>query len=64
MEELARALAPAIGSAAGAFTIVGLIYLGLTLSGFLSGGGGETKKAAAMVLAGLVCIAFARIYGY
>lgn len=55
---------PAIGTAAGAFTVVGIIYLGMTLAGLLRGGGGEIRKAVAIIVAGLTCIAFAHLYGY
>ena len=33
METLVKLAAPAIGTAAGAFTVVGIIYLGMTLAG-------------------------------
>lgn len=64
MEELVKLAAPAIGTAAGAFTVVGIIYLGMNLSGMLRGGGGEARKAIAMIIAGLTCTAFAYLYGY
>ena len=44
METLVKLAAPAIGTAAGAFTVVGIIYLGMTLAGLLRGGGGEIRK--------------------
>ena len=62
MEELVKLAAPAIGTAAGAFTVVGIIYLGMNLAGFLRGG--EIRKAVAIIIAGLTCIAFAHLYGY
>lgn len=58
METLVKLAAPAIGTAAGAFTVVGIIYLGMTLAGLLRGGGGEIRKAVAIIVAGLTCIAF------
>ena len=61
---LDKLAAPAIGTAAGAFTVVGIIYLGMTLAGLLRGGGGEIRKAVAIIVAGLTCIAFAHLYGY
>ena len=62
LETLVKLAAPAIGTAAGAFTVVGIIYLGMTLAGLL--GGGEIRKAVAIIVAGLTCIAFAHLYGY
>ena len=50
--------------AGGAFTVVGFIYLGITLSRGLSGGGGEMRKALAMIVAGLTVVAFAKAFGY
>ena len=41
-----------------------IIYLGMTLAGLLRGGGGEIRKAVAIIVAGLTCIAFAHLYGY
>ena len=64
LEELVKLAAPAIGTAAGAFTVVGIIYLGMNLAGLLRGGGGEIRKAVAIIIAGLTCIAFAHLYGY
>ena len=58
LETLVKLAAPAIGTAAGAFTVVGIIYLGMTLAGLLRGGGGEIRKAVAIIIAGLTCIAF------
>ena len=54
LETLVKLAAPAIGTAAGAFTVVGI----------LRGGGGEIRKAVAIIVAGLICIAFAHLYGY
>lgn len=64
MENLIKVTAPAIGTAAGAFTVIGIIYLGMNLSGMLRSGGGETRKAVAIIVAGLTCLAFAKLYGY
>ena len=36
----------------------------MTLAGLLRGGGGEIRKAVAIIVAGLTCIAFAHLYGY
>lgn len=58
LETLVKLAAPAIGTAAG------IIYLGMTLAGLLRGGGGEIRKAVAIIVAGLTCIAFAHLYGY
>ena len=55
LETLVKLAAPAIGTAAGAFTVVGIIY---------RGGGVEIRKAVAIIVAGLTCIAFAHLYGY
>ena len=54
LETLVKLAAPAIG----------IIYLGMTLAGLLRGGGGEIRKAVAIIAAGLTCIAFAHLYGY
>lgn len=62
MEALIKVTAPAISVAAGAFTFVGIIYLGMTLFGVTRAGGGETIKALAIIVAGLVCLAFANLY--
>ena len=51
LETLVKLAAPAIGTAAGAFTVVGIIYLGMTLAGLLRGGGGEIRKAVAIIVA-------------
>ena len=64
LETLVKLAAPAIGTAAGAFTVVGIIYLWMTLAGLLRGGGWEIRKAIAIIVAGLTCIAFAHLYGY
>lgn len=50
LETLVKLAAPAIGTAAGAFTVVGIIYLGMTLAGLLRGGGGEIRKAVILYL--------------
>lgn len=50
LETLVKLAAPAIGTAAGAFTVVGIIYLGMTLAGLLRGGGGEIRKAVQVYL--------------
>lgn len=63
MDELAKLAAPAIGVAGGAFAVLGILYLGMNLTG-IARGGGETLKAVAMAVAGLVVVAFARLYGY
>lgn len=52
LETLVKLAAPAIGTAAGAFTVVGIIYLGMTLAGLLRGGGGEIRKAVAIIVSG------------
>lgn len=44
--------------------LVGLIYLGLQLKDGLTGGGGELRKAVAMIAAGAVVVAFAIMYGF
>mgnify|MGYP007120144339 CR=1 FL=1 len=64
METLVKLAAPAIGTAAGAFTVVGIIYLGMTLAGLLRGGAEVLRKAVAMIVAGGTCVAFARLSGY
>ena len=64
LETLVNLAAPEIVSGAVAFTVVGIFYLGMTRAVLLRGGGGEIRKAVAIIVAGLTCIAFAHLYGY
>ena len=64
MEELVRLAAKPIAFAGSAFIIIGLIYLGIQLKDGLTGGGGELRKALAMITAGGVVVSFAAIYGF
>ena len=63
MEELVRLAVKPIAFCGNAVLLIGLIYLGIQLHDGLSGGG-EIRKAIAMVSAGIVVLAFAAIYGF
>lgn len=64
LETLVKLRRPGDRNRCGQLTVVGIIYLGMTLAGLLRGGGGEIRKAVAIIVAGLTCIAFAHLYGY
>ncbi|HEL1109998.1 TPA: hypothetical protein TVG96_001208 [Streptococcus equi subsp. zooepidemicus] len=64
MEELVRLAAKPIAFVGGSLITIGLIYLGIQLKDGLSGGGGETLKAIAMIVAGVIVIGFAVLYGF
>lgn len=59
LEDLVRLAAKPIAYAGSAFLFVGLIYLGVQLKG-----GGEIRKAIAMIAASAVVIGFAALYGF
>lgn len=64
MEGLVRLAARPIAFLGSALMFVGLVYLGIQLSSLSRGGGGELRKAVAMVTAGGVVAAFAARYGF
>ena len=43
---------------------LGLVYLGIQLGGGCRGGGGELRKAVALIAAGAAVLGFAAIYGF
>lgn len=63
MEELARLAAKPIAYFGCAFMFLGFIYLGINLKDG-SRGGGELRKAIAMIAAGAAVTGFAAIYGF
>ena len=63
MEEIVRIAVKPIAFCGSAILVIGLIYLGIKLSDGLSGGG-EIRKAIAMIAAGAVVLAFAAMYGF
>ncbi|EKJ3560373.1 TPA: hypothetical protein TVE81_001737 [Streptococcus equi subsp. zooepidemicus] len=63
MEELVRLAAKPIAFCGSGVLIIGLIYLGIQLKDGLNGGG-EIRKAIAMIAAGAVVLAFAAMYGF
>ena len=64
LEELVRLAAKPIAYLGSAVVFLGLIYLGIQLKGGAVGGGGELRKAVAMIAAGGAVIGFAAIYGF
>lgn len=64
MEDLMHLAAQPVGFAGCAFTFIGLIYLGIVLRDGASGGGGEIRKALAMIAAGAALSGFAAVYGF
>ncbi|MDR6939242.1 hypothetical protein [Arcanobacterium hippocoleae] len=64
MEEIVRLAVKPIAFFGMAVITVGLIYLGLQLRDGLAGGGGETRKALALIVAGGVVVGFASLYGF
>lgn len=64
LEELVRLAAKPIAYLGGTVVFLGLIYLGMQLKGGVVGGGGELRKAVAMIAAGGAVIGFAAIYGF
>lgn len=63
MEELVRLAAKPIAFCGSAVLLIGLIYLGIQLKEGLNGGG-EIRKALAMIAAGAIVLAFAGMYGF
>lgn len=64
MEELVKLAAKPIAYFGGAWVFIGLVYLGIQLKDGAGGGGGELRKAVAMIAAGSAVIGFAAIYGF
>lgn len=64
MEALVRLAVKPIAYAGSAVVFLGLIYLGIELRDGARGGGGELRKAIAMIAAGGAVIGFAAIYGF
>lgn len=48
----------------GAVIFLGLVYLGIQLKDGARGGGGELRKAVAMIAAGGAVVGFAALYGF
>lgn len=64
LEELVRLAAKPIAYLGGTVVFIGLIYLGIQLKDGARGGGGELRKAVAMIAAGGAVVGFAAIYGF
>ncbi|QGM92012.1 hypothetical protein GIR35_12450 [Enterococcus faecalis] len=64
MEELVRLAAKPIAYIGSTIVFLGLIYLGMQLRDGARAGGGELRKAIAMIAAGGTIIGFAIIYGF
>lgn len=64
MEALVRLAVAPIAYAGSAVILLGLVYLGIQLKDGNTGGGGELRKAIAMITAGGVIVGFAAIYGF
>lgn len=64
MEALVRLAVEPIAYAGSAVVFIGLIYLGIQLKDGNRGGGGELRKALAMIAAGGTIVGFAALYGF
>lgn len=64
MEELVRLGAKPLAFIGSTVVFIGLLYLGMNLRDGARAGGGELRKAIAMVAAGGALIGFAAIYGF
>lgn len=64
LEDLVRLCAQPIAYAGAAIIFLGLIYLGIQLKDGCSRGGGELRKAVAMIAAGGAVIGFVSLYGF
>ena len=64
MEELVRLGAKPLAFIGSTVVFIGLLYLGMNLRDGARAGGGELRKAIAMVAAGGAVIDFAAIYGF
>lgn len=59
-----RLAAKPIAYIGGTVIFIGLVYLGIQLKDGARGGGGELRKAVAMIAAGGAVVGFAAIYGF
>lgn len=59
-----RLAAKPIAYLGGTVIFIGLVYLGIQLKDGARGGGGELRKAVAMIAAGGAVVGFAAIYGF
>ena len=64
LEELVRLAAKPIAYIGCTVIFLGLIYLGINLRDGARAGGGELRKAIAMIAAGAAVPGFAAIYGF
>lgn len=64
LEELVSLCAKPIAAIGCTVTFLGIIYLGIQLKSGMTGGGGELRKAIAMIAAGCTVTGFAAIYGF
>lgn len=64
LEELVRLAVKPIAFLGSAVCFLGLVYLGIELRGGSRGGGGELRKAVALIAAGGAVLGFAAIYGF
>ena len=64
LEELVRLAAKPIAYIGCTVIFLGLIYLGINLRDGARAGGGELRKAIAMIAAGAAVTGFAAIYGF
>lgn len=64
MEDLVRLAVKPLAYLGTAFIFLGLVYLGIQLRDGTRGGGGELRKAVAMIAAGSVVVGFSVIYGF
>lgn len=64
LEELVRLGAKPLAFIGSTVVFIGLLYLGMNLRDGARAGGGELRKAIAMIAAGGAVIGFAAIYGF
>lgn len=64
MEALVRLAVRPIAYGGGAIIFLGLVYLGIQLKDGARGGGGELRRAVAMIAAGASLTGFAALYGF
>lgn len=64
MESLVRLAVKPLAYIGSAVVFLGLLYLGIQLGNGARGGGGELRKAVAMIAAGGALLGFAAIYGF
>lgn len=64
MEELVRLAVKPMAYVGSAVVLIGLLYLGIQLGAGSRGGGGELRKAVALIAAGSAVVGFAAIYGF